>query len=49
MTKVVLAKCRKCGHEFRIEILTKEEQRDPRRQGRPIGCERCGSLEVDVA
>lgn len=49
MTKTVRARCRKCGHEFRIEILTEEEKRDPRRPRQPLGCEKCGSLEVEVA
>ncbi len=48
MTKTVRVKCRRCGHEFRAEILTREEENDPRRPRSSLRCEKCGSTDVEI-
>ena len=41
--------CRTCGHEARIEVLTREEvERDPQQPMRRPTCPRCGSADVQL-
>ena len=41
--------CRRCGHETRIDVLTREDiERDPQQpRGRPT-CPSCGSPDVQL-
>jgi len=41
-------KCRQCGHEGKAEILTREEQKDPRIPKKRIVCPRCGSGDLEI-
>ena len=46
--RTITVRCRRCGHEFRAEILDREEAQDPRRQTRPLICERCDGTDLDT-
>ena len=46
--KTIIARCRQCGHEFRAEILDREEARDPSRLSAQLRCERCRSTDLDT-
>ena len=45
--KTNIARCRQCGHEFRAEILDREEARDPSRLSAQLRCELCRSTDLD--
>ena len=46
--KTIIAHYRRCGHEFRAEILDREEARDPGRPSAQLRCERCRSTDLDT-
>ena len=46
--RTIAVRCRRCGHEFREQILDPEEARDPNRPTSQLRCERCGSTELDT-
>ena len=46
--KTITARCRRCQHVFRAEILDREEAQDPRRSTEPLRCPQCGSTELDT-
>lgn len=48
MLRIVRYKCRNCGHEGKVEVLSEDEMRDPRIPKRPVTCPKCRSTEVDV-
>jgi hypothetical protein len=43
--KVIRVGCRRCGHEFRADVLDREEERDPNRHPSPLQWEWCGSTD----
>ena len=45
--KTIRVKCRRCGHEFRAEVLDRDEERDPSRKPSPLKCQRCGSTDLE--
>ena len=41
--------CRNCGHDFTIEVLTKDETQKARDKGEPLGdvhCPRCNRADL---
>jgi len=40
--------CRRCGYEDKQQVLTEQEQLDPRIPRRPVTCRRCGSQGVEI-
>ena len=46
--RTIIARCRLCRHEFRAEILDRDEARDPSRPSAPLRCVQCGSTDLDV-
>lgn len=41
MTEKVRYRCRNCGEEFTVDILTEEEKREARRRDEPVSPVRC--------
>lgn len=42
-------RCKSCGRRFEIDVLTREEQREAKRQGRPlkpVACPDCHRTDV---
>lgn len=49
MPKVVRYRCQNCGKRFEIEVLTKEETEEAKRQNRPLSpihCPDCHRTDV---
>lgn len=49
MSEMVGYRCKNCDNAFMIEVLSKDEIKERRRTGQPLGpvvCPRCGSDRV---
>jgi hypothetical protein len=47
--KRVHLKCRRCGFETRVEVLTRDDlEREPERPRGPVTCPQCGSRDVTL-
>jgi len=46
--RTVRFKCRTCGKEGKVEILTQEEIADLERPRQPVRCPNCGSQDVEI-
>jgi hypothetical protein len=40
--------CRDCGHKDTIQVLTPEEERNPRFPRIPVTCPKCRSRNVEI-
>lgn len=50
MAKQVVIVCQKCGHEYKVDFVDREEaaQRKIRTRSTPPSCPKCGSGDVKV-
>ena len=46
--KKVWARCRRCKHEFQVQILSQEEVSDPRNRPGRVRCKKCGRTDVET-